>query len=71
MRWNAMYLVVPVLALGVSIGCRQAEKQSSDAQTAETDTSFTLPDSAIVHDVMLNVITVDATETVDVGTAGT
>jgi len=42
-----------------------------DAQTTETDTNFTLPDSAIVKDVMLNVITVDATETVDVGTAGT
>jgi len=42
-----------------------------DAQTAETDTGFTLPDSAIVKDVFLNVITVDATETVDVGTAGT
>lgn len=42
-----------------------------DAQTTETDTNFTLPDSAIVKDVFLNVITVDATETVDVGTAGT
>lgn len=42
-----------------------------DAQTAETDTGFTLPSSAIVKDVFLNVITVDATETVDVGTAGT
>lgn len=42
-----------------------------DAQTSETQTEFTLPTNAIVHDVMLNVITVDATETVDVGTAGT
>ncbi len=42
-----------------------------DAQTVETQTNFTLPDSAIVHDVFLNVITVDATETVDVGTQGT
>lgn len=42
-----------------------------DAQTTETQTAFTLPASAIVHDVFLNVITVDATETVDVGTAGT
>ena len=42
-----------------------------DAQTSETQTNFTLPDSAIVHDVFLNVITVDATETVDVGTMGT
>ena len=42
-----------------------------DAQTAETQTNFTLPDSAIVKDVYLNVITVDATETADVGTQGT
>ncbi len=42
-----------------------------DAQTIETQTNFSLPDSAIVHDVFLNVITVDATETVDVGTMGT
>lgn len=42
-----------------------------DAQTSETQTGFTLPTNAIVHDVFLNVITVDATETVDVGTAGT
>jgi hypothetical protein len=42
-----------------------------DAQTTESTTDFTLPTNAIVHDVYLNVITVDATETVDVGTAGT
>lgn len=42
-----------------------------DAQTSETQTGFTLPANAIVHDVFLNVITVDATETVDVGTQGT
>ena len=42
-----------------------------DAQTSETQTNFTLPDSAIVKDVYINVITVDATETVDVGTQGT
>ena len=42
-----------------------------DAQTSETQTEFTLPASAIVKDVFLNVITVDATETVDVGTQGT
>lgn len=42
-----------------------------DAQTTETQTEFTLPANAIVHDVYLNVITVDATETVDVGTQGT
>jgi hypothetical protein len=42
-----------------------------DAQTSETDTGFTLPANAIVKDIFLNVITVDATETVDVGTAGT
>ena len=42
-----------------------------DAQTSETQTGFTLPTNAIVRDVMINVITVDATETVDVGTQGT
>ena len=42
-----------------------------DAQTSETQTGFTLPASAIVKRVFLNVITVDATETVDVGTQGT
>ena len=42
-----------------------------DAQTSETQTAFTLPTNAIVNDVFLNVITVDATETVDVGTMGT
>lgn len=42
-----------------------------DAQTSETQTGFTLPASAIVKEVYLNVITVDATETVDVGTQGT
>lgn len=42
-----------------------------DAQTSETQTGFTLPTTAIVKDVYINVITVDATETVDVGTQGT
>jgi hypothetical protein len=42
-----------------------------DAQTTETQTAFTLPTNAVVHDVMVNVITIDATETVDVGTQGT
>jgi len=42
-----------------------------DAQTTETQTGFTLPTNAIVKNVFLNVITVDATETVDVGTQGT
>ncbi len=42
-----------------------------DAQTSEQTTDFTFPASAIVHDVFINVITADATETVDVGTAGT
>lgn len=42
-----------------------------DAQTAETTTGFTFPTTAIVLDVYLNIITEDATETVDVGTAGT
>lgn len=42
-----------------------------DSQTAETQTAFTLPTNAIVHDVYLNVIAIDATETVLVGTMGT
>jgi hypothetical protein len=42
-----------------------------DAQTTETETGLTLPTNAIVKDVYLNVITVDATETADVGTGGT
>lgn len=42
-----------------------------DAQTSETETEFTLPANAIVRDVYLNVIVVDATETTDVGTTGT
>lgn len=42
-----------------------------DAQTSETTTEFSFPAKAIVKDMYLNVITVDATETVDVGTAGT
>ena len=42
-----------------------------DAQTSETQTEFTLPANAIVNDIFVNVITVDATETVDVGTQGT
>jgi len=43
----------------------------SDADNAERTTAFTIPAGSIVHDVFLNVITVDATETVDVGTEGT
>jgi hypothetical protein len=42
-----------------------------DAQTSETQTNFTLPDTAIVKDVYINVIAIDDTETVDVGTQGT
>jgi hypothetical protein len=43
----------------------------SEADAAERTTAFTFPASCIVHDVMINVITVDATETVSVGTEGT
>lgn len=42
-----------------------------DAQTSETQTGFTFPDTAILVDAYINVITVDATETVDIGTQGT
>lgn len=43
----------------------------SEADNSERTTDFTFPASVIVHDVYLNVITADATETVDVGTEGT
>ena len=39
-------------------------------ETSETSTGFSLPTGAIVDDVHLYVHTVDATETVDVGTDG-
>ena len=39
-----------------------------DAQTNATQTSFTLPATAIVNEVYLNVLAIDATETADVGT---
>ena len=42
-----------------------------DAQTSETTTGLTMPATAVITDCYINVITVDATETVDVGTAGT
>jgi len=43
----------------------------SEANNSERTTAFTFPTNCIVHDVYLNVITTDATETVDVGTEGT
>lgn len=43
----------------------------SEADAAERTTAFTFPTTAVVHDVFINVLTVDATETVDVGTEGT
>jgi hypothetical protein len=43
----------------------------SEADASERTTAFTFPAKCIVHDVFINVITVDATETVDVGTEGT
>ena len=43
----------------------------SEADNAERTTDFTLPTNAIVENVYLYVHTVDATETVDVGTEGT
>ena len=43
----------------------------SEADNAERTTDFTFPAKCIVKDVYLNVLTVDATETVDVGTEGT
>ena len=41
------------------------------AQTSETEVDFTLPATAIVKEVWINVIAIDDTETVDVGTTGT
>ena len=43
----------------------------SEADNSERTTDFTFPAQVIVHDVFLNVLTVDATETVNVGTEGT
>lgn len=43
----------------------------SEADNSERTTAFTFPAKVIVKDVYLNVITADATETVDVGTEGT
>lgn len=43
----------------------------SEADNSERTTDFTLPATAIVKDIYLNVLTVDATETVAVGTEGT
>lgn len=43
----------------------------SDADASEQTTGFTIPAGSIVHDVFLYVHTVDATETVLVGTEGT
>ncbi len=43
----------------------------SEADNSERTTDFTFPAGCIVHNVMLNVKTVDATETVSVGTEGT
>lgn len=45
--------------------------KGSEADAAERTTAFTFPAKVIVHNVYLNVITADATETVDVGTEGT
>lgn len=50
---------------------RTAVIHIDSASDNETQTEFTLPAIAIVHDVFLYVHTVDATETVDVGTQGT
>lgn len=43
----------------------------SEADNSERTTAFTFPAKVLVHDVYLNVITADATETVNVGTEGT
>lgn len=43
----------------------------SEADASERTTAFTFPASCIVHDVYINVITADSSETVDIGTEGT
>lgn len=43
----------------------------SEADASERTTAFTLPAGCIVHDVYIDVKTVDAGETVDIGTEGT
>ena len=45
--------------------------EGANADNAERTTNFTLPAGCIVHDVYINVKTVDASETVDIGTEGT
>jgi len=42
-----------------------------DADATEQTTDFTIPAGSVIHDVMIYVHTVDATETVDIGTEGT
>lgn len=42
-----------------------------DADNAERTTDFTIPAGSVIHDVMIYVHTVDASETVDIGTEGT
>lgn len=57
----------------LGVGSRLVKKSvvlKGGTDTSETSTGFTLPDNAIVEDVMIYVHTVDATETVDVGTDG-
>lgn len=43
----------------------------SEADNAERTTAFTFPANVRVTDVYINVLTADATETVDIGTEGT
>lgn len=43
----------------------------SEADNAERTTDFVFPENVIVHDVFINVLTVDADETVAIGTEGT
>ncbi len=43
----------------------------SEADNAERTTAFTFPANVVVTDVYINVLTADASETVDIGTEGT
>lgn len=57
----------------IGVKCRKVRKSvvlKGGIEAAETSTGFTLPTGAIVEDVYIYVHTVDATETVDIGTDG-
>lgn len=56
---------------GGTHGLLKYKKARVSAATSETESGIVLPDNAVVYDCFINVVTVDATETVDVGTLST